>query len=219
MILTLSIFLVLVLASSLVITAQGENNPDGQGNSGDGANLGSQGDGDSGEVNANTTNQGSGETIRNRVQTGVYTSPEGEQIRVSETAQNRIRIESGGVEAECECELEQEQVQNRTRLKTQLSNGRKAEIKVMPDTASETALNRLRLKVCSEENNCTIQLKEVGKGNQTQLAYEMQIQRHFRLLGMFRAKAQVKAQVNAENGELVRTKKPWWAFLATEPEE
>jgi hypothetical protein len=30
---------------------------------------------------------------------------------------------------------------------------------------------------------------------------------------------QVRAQVDAENGEVIRTNKPWWAFLASEPEE
>ncbi len=89
----------------------------------------------------------------------------------------------------------------------------------MPDTASETALKRLRLRVCSEENNCTIELKEVGKRNQTQAAYEIQAQRHAKLFGMFRLKMQTNAQVSAETGELIRVKKPWWAFLATEPEE
>ena len=164
-------------------------------------------------------NQGLGQTIRNRVKAGIYTSPEGEQIRVSELAKNRLRLTVNDVEADCDCNLTQEQVQNKTKLKMELSNGRNAEIKIMPDTASETALQRLRLKVCSVENNCTIELKEVGKGNQTQAAYEIQAQRHAKLLGMFRLKMQTKAQISAETGELIRVKKPWWAFLATEPEE
>ena len=163
--------------------------------------------------------QGLGQTIRNRVKAGIYTSPEGEEIRVSELAQDRLRLSVNGVEADCDCNLTQETVQNKTKLKMRLSNGRNAEIKIMPDTASETALQRLRLKVCSEENNCTIQLKEVGKGNQTQAAYEIQVQRHAKLLGIFRLKMQTKAQISAETGELIRVKKPWWAFLATEPEE
>ncbi len=164
-------------------------------------------------------NQGLGQTIRNRVKAGVYTSLTGEQIRVRELAQNRFLLQSGNVSANCECELEEETKNNKTKLKAKLSNGKYSEIKIMPDTASETALNRLRLKVCSAENNCTIELKEVEKGNQTQLAYEVQVQRHHKLLGMFRIKAMNKAQINAETGEVIRVKKPWWAFLATEEEE
>jgi hypothetical protein len=30
---------------------------------------------------------------------------------------------------------------------------------------------------------------------------------------------QVSAQVDAENGEVIAVKKPWWAFLASESEE
>ena len=40
-----------------------------------------------------------------------------------------------------------------------------------------------------------------------------------RILGIFQAKMQVQAQVDAENGEVIKVKKPWWAFLATEPLE
>ena len=89
----------------------------------------------------------------------------------------------------------------------------------MPDTASETALARLRLKVCSEENECQIELKEVGQGEQVKAAYEMNIQRQSKFLGLFQTRMQVQAQVDAETGEIVRVKKPWWAFLASEPAE
>lgn len=30
---------------------------------------------------------------------------------------------------------------------------------------------------------------------------------------------QVQAQVNAESGEIIIVNKPWWTFLAIEPEE
>jgi len=140
-------------------------------------------------------------------------------LKVQTQANNRIRLEVGGVSAECDCEMKQEKVQNKTKLYAKLSNGRNAEIKVMPDTASERALERLRLKVCSAENNCVIELKEVGQGEQTKFAYELKTQRQAKFLGLFRAKMQVQAQVNAESGEIIRVKKPWWAFLASEPEE
>lgn len=125
------------------------------------------------------------------------------------------------VEVDTELELETETENNKTKLKAKLSNGRKAEVKIMPDTASERAIERLRLKVCSIENNCTIILKEVpvGKENETQLAYELQAERHYRILALFKTKAKVKAQINAETGEIIIVKKPWWAFLAREVEE
>jgi len=75
------------------------------------------------------------------------------------------------------------------------------------------------LRTCSEENGCSIELKEVAQGKEVKAAYELRTQRQSKVLGMFRARMQVQTQVDAENGEIIRTKKPWWAFLATEPEE
>jgi len=156
-------------------------------------------------------------TIQSKIKAGNY-SVDGKILQIQEESQNRLRIKAGNISAECkeDCNLTQEQEQNRTRLKIQLSNGRNAEIKIMPDVASEVALSRLRLRVCNETNNCTIELKEVGKGNETKPVYEMQVEKHMRILAMFRTKAQIKAQVDAETGEIIAVKKPWWSFLAKE---
>jgi len=131
----------------------------------------------------------------------------------------RFRLRTDNISALTDLNITPEMIGNATRLKIRLSNGRNAEIKIMPSTASERALERLRLKVCSTENNCTIELKETGQGNDTRLTYEVQIERHSRILGIFKAKMRVRGDVDAETGEVVRVNKPWWAFLATEPEE
>ena len=165
----------------------------------------------------NNSGIGLGQMIRNRVNAGIYTNQNGEEIRVSEMAQNRIRLMVKNKSANCDenCNLSEEKIQNKTRLKMHFSNGNESEIKIMPDSASERALEKLRLKNCNETNNCIIQLKEVGKGKQIKAAYEIQVERHFKLLGLFKAKAMEKAQVDAQTGETVIVKKPWWAFLAT----
>ena len=87
----------------------------------------------------------------------------------------------------------------------------------MPDVASETALQRLRLRNCDE--NCSIELREVGVGGQARMVYETKTQRNSRVFGLFGARMDVQAQVDAETGELVYVNKSWWAFLASEPEE
>ena len=129
-----------------------------------------------------------------------------------------ITITVNRTEVNSTLELEQERVQeqNRTRLRTKLENGRQVEIKIMPDVASEKAIERLRLRVCNESNNCTIVLKEVPIKNNKTIAYEVEAQKRLKILGLFRTRAKVKAQVNAENGEIIIVKKPWWAFLAKE---
>ncbi len=156
---------------------------------------------------------------RTKARTGNYMTEKGEELQVQEKANNRMQLRTGDASAETAMEMTQEQTQAGTKMQVKLSNGRNAEVKVMPDTASERALERLRLKVCSAENGCSIELKEVGQGEQARAAYEMQAERHAKLLGLFGTKMKVQAQVDAENGEVIKTMKPWWAFLASEPEE
>jgi len=103
---------------------------------------------------------------------------------------------------------------NKTINVTKLSNGKNALIKIMPETASERALEVLGAKC--EERNCTIELKEVGTGNQTRTTYEVKAGKEAKLFGFIKTRMQVQAQVDAETGNVTSTKKPWWAFLARE---
>lgn len=160
-----------------------------------------------------------GEGISARVMAGDYISENGQRMIVQQQSNNQIKLKVNNVSANCGLNLTQKQVQNKTKLETKLSNGRNAEIKIMPDTASETALQRLRLKNCVEEQGCSIELKEVGQGEKAKLAYEIKTQRESKVFGLFRARMNVEAQVDAETGKIIRVKKPWWAFLASEPTE
>ena len=148
------------------------------------------------------------------VQAGeTYMTQSGETVQVQGEG-DRIRLRVRDAEAHTDLNV----TSDGQKLMAKLSNGRNAEIKVMPNVASETALQRLRLRTCTEDRNCTIELKQVGEGNQTRLAYELQTQRQSKVFGLFNSQMQVRAQVDAENGEVIQVKKPWWAFLATEPE-
>lgn len=160
-----------------------------------------------------------GEGIGIGIMDGNYEGINGQQIQIQKMTNNKIQLKVGGISADCDCELTQEMVQNKTQLKIKLSNGQNSEVKIMPNTASETALQRLRLKTCSEENGCQIELKEVGQGEQAKVAYEIKTQRQSKFLGLFKTKMQVEVQVDAESGEIIKVKKPWWAFLASEPTE
>lgn len=132
---------------------------------------------------------------------------------------NVIIITFNKVNASTELELVQESENNKTKLKAKLSDGRLSEIKILPDDASKRALKRFKLKTCSEENNCTIILKEIRKGARASAVYDVQLERHSRILGIFKKKMKVGVEIDSENGEILKVKKPWWAFLATEPEE
>ncbi len=136
----------------------------------------------------------------------------GERLKIRKIAANRIRLKVADIEAETELELEE----NASKLRAVLSNGRRAEIKIMPDVASQIALRRLRLKNCNETRNCTIELKEVGEGNKTRLMYETRARKTFRLFGIFKNKEDISVQIDAETGEEIKTKRPWWAWMASE---
>lgn len=170
-----------------------------------------------GEGEPMLTGVGEGEKVR--LQEGAHIGANGEQMMIQAEANNQMRLEVGGKVAKSSMGINQEIVDGQTKLSTKLSNGRDAEIKVMPDSASETALARLRLKNCVEADGCSIELKEVGEGEGAKLAYEVKTQRQSRFLGIFGAEMDVEVQVDAETGEVLDVKKPWWAILASEPAE
>ena len=159
-----------------------------------------------------------GEQVQERkqeIKSGNYILGQGQLLHVEEIAQNLIQLMINNQTATTNLNITEEQYQNRTRLRVKLSNGNESEIKIMPDVAAERAIERLRLKKCNETNNCTIQLKEVAVNNNKTAIYEIQVQRHYKLLGLFQAKAQNRIQIDAENGNIVQENNPWWAFLAS----
>jgi hypothetical protein len=174
----------------------------------------------------NQTNMGIGqelsEQIRERkeeIKTGDYNGSLGQLLKVKELVQNLKELRVNEVPAETDLNITAEtDAEGKTKFTTKLKNGKDLEIKIMPNTASEKALERLKLKVCSTDNNCTIQLKNIGSGETERVQYEVQIERHSKILGIFQKKMQVSADVDAETGD-VKVNKPWWAFIATEPTE
>ncbi len=211
------------LAASLVL-AVGEQ---GTGNAPDIQGAG-QGTGQGEPVNTNVENQNqqlnqgeetqiqNKEMVQTQLKEGEYVGESGQKIQVQQQINNMMQLKVGDASANTGMELVQEQTQGKTKIMAKLSNGLNAEVKIMPDTASERAIERLKLKVCSEENECQMELKEVGKGEQVKAAYEVKAQKQAKLFGLFTTKMQVQAQIDAETGEVIQVKKPWWAFLASE---
>ena len=147
---------------------------------------------------------------RMMIQDGEYLNEMGQAMKIQSEG-NQIRLQVGEHMANCEeCNLTQEMVQNRSRIYAQLSNGNQAEIKFMPDVASERALERLQLNTCE---NCTIELKEVGSGAGTAMAYSVKTRTNAKVFGIFNTNVDAEVEVDAETGEVLRTRKPWWAVL------
>jgi len=144
------------------------------------------------------------------------------QTKAEIKKENGWRLRAGEYYANCEEDCELEEYDKHFRAK--FSNGRHALIKIMPDVAAERALERLRLKNCIEAEGCTIELKDVGprenaEDNETEVVYELKRYRHAKVFGFIKAKMHVKAHVDAQTGEVIKVKKSWWAFLASEPQE
>src|SRR3989338_4080418 len=85
-------------------------------------------------------------------------------------------------------------------LKAHLSNGQTAEIKIMPETASQIAIWALNLKVCSQENNCTIVLKESWNRNESRVEYEVSSENRVKVFCIFTVKMKENVMIGAENG-------------------
>jgi len=126
---------------------------------------------------------------------------------------NIITITMENTSVDTELELEQEIENGIAIIKAKLKNGETREIKVLPEVALEKALKKLKLRGC--DGDCSAELKEIRE----ELAYEIRTERHSRILWLFRKKMKVMVRVSAENGEIIDIDKPWWAFLAAEPEE
>ena len=221
--LILTSIILMVLAASLVFAEQGqqsglEDSDDSIDDTSDDSNDSSDESDDSSDDSDNDSSDDFEDENESEIEDENETEIEFER-ELSDRGELKIKLKYRDGDVESEFEFEEKVEGNETKLQVKLSNGRNAEIKIMPSTASERALERLRLKVCNESNNCTIQLKEVGSGNETRAAYEVQLERHSRILGIFAAKMHVETEVDAENGEVLRERKPWWAFLATEPAE
>lgn len=76
-------------------------------------------------------------------------------------------------------------------------------IRMMPDQVRE----RIREKINSEIEDSEIELDEGG-------VYNYEGRKQARLIGFIPVRVRVRAQINSENGEVVRVRKSWWAFLA-----
>lgn len=142
---------------------------------------------------------------------------EGEQITIKLNDSSSIIIESSGVYATSELNLtsEREITDNKIKLTANLSNGREAEIKIMPNIAFSKAQGILVTK-CSLAEECTLILKETGAGSQIRAVYLFGTKKVYMLFGLFAKRASASAEVDAETGEVISVKKPIWRIFAFE---
>lgn len=119
-----------------------------------------------------------------------------------------IEVEDIGIESDLE--ISEEFEDDEVKLKANLSNGNMQEIKIMPDRASQIALEKLGF------NDFEIELKEVGKGKEIKAVYVAEGDKSGKLFGIFKIKFLLKTEIDSETGEIVNLDKPWWEFLVAQ---
>ncbi len=187
-----------------------------------GSSLNVQTNANSSKINSSGIGQSLSQQItekRTEYKSGNFTTSLGQFLNVKEIVAGLLELRDKNISVRTKLNLTQVKNGSGSKLEVKLSNGRNAEIKIMPSSASEIALARLRIKVCNETNKCTIELKEVGSTGNEKVEYNIQIERHSKILGIFEKKMQVSVEVDAETGNVMAEHKPWWAFIATEPAE
>lgn len=126
-------------------------------------------------------------------------------ISIEKTATGSSVIKSGNIQATSSEKIKV--VENKLYLET--SDSKNEEVKIMPSTVSETAIERL-----GEVKNVQIELKEVGEVSATKPAYELTAEKSVKVLGLFPANVKIITEINAQTGSITSVKKPWWSFLA-----
>ncbi|MBU0893818.1 MAG: hypothetical protein KKF48_03885 [Nanoarchaeota archaeon] len=80
---------------------------------------------------------------------------------------------------------------------------------ILPDQVQEKIRQRIKQKTCECDK---IELTEDA-------IYEVQAKKKARLFWIIPVREKARIQVNAENGEILKFRNPWWGFLANDIEE
>ena len=151
---------------------------------------------------------------REEIKSGNFVSYTGQSIMLRELARNNIELRVNGVSAETNLSITAEtDSAGRTRIKAMMENGQEREVMIMPDVASEVALEQVRSRVCSTDNDCTLELKSVGRESEEKIQYEMELKQDSKIFGLFKKEMMVTVDVDAQTGES-RVHRPWWSFVA-----
>ena len=158
------------------------------------------------------------ETTEEKTETKVekkIISPDGTEIKIEtkteiedgkEEVKNSIEVKGATVTTKLELKVETEEGQ--MELKAKLSTGTEQAIIVLPDEALQTAFNELQAT-----NNFTFELKEVQKGNERKAVFSATATQPGKLLGIFDTQVNLETLIDTVTGEIIKTERPWWAFL------
>lgn len=145
------------------------------------------------------------EQILENLKTG---AKEKEDMKKNETylIERKIMI-SNSVKANSKLNLTIRKYGNSSQIGVYLSNGEFAEVKYLPDQASAIAFKNVNKDLAGFESQ--IELKE----DKNKLVYSINAKKMVRIFWIFKKELDVKADVDAESGEVINIQKPWWIAL------
>lgn len=118
--------------------------------------------------------------------------------------QNKVHIENDGVETEIMLELNDRiRIENNQLILN--ASGTERVLTVLP----AQAMNQLRA------TNLTITNMSLIQDNERSV-YKISEKRKAKLIGLFEVELEVESRIDATNGELISSLRPWWSFLTTE---
>ncbi len=120
--------------------------------------------------------------------------------------------QSGSIESDGDTQVQPStQEQNQVETTEQEQNviaeqAKEGVIKIMPETASDNAIEVLKAEFETVE---LIEPTQIGENYR----YRVTAKRQAKFLGLFDVELDVEAEVDAETGEVIKTKQPWWAIF------
>ena len=124
---------------------------------------------------------------------------------IERIGQGRARVH--GQDMDSELEFEGEEAID--------SEGNKHKIKITPQEVKVLIRNRLRIR---DDSDLSFELKEKIHNNIPRVIYNIEAKEHGKFLGIFKIAARSITEIDAETGEVLKVRRPWWAFLVRIPE-
>ena len=117
-------------------------------------------------------------------------------------------IEVKGAQVDTKLAIKAESKESETILVATLSTGVDQEIIVLPDAALEIALDELKTS-----ENLDIQIKEVSDQDDLKAVFEAKANQQGKILGIFDVNLELETLIDTQTGEVIKTERPWFAFL------
>ena len=121
--------------------------------------------------------------------------------------ETKTSIEIEGIGFETKLTVKEETENGKTILKAKLSTGAEQEIITQPDEILKTALAEIGGK------NITIELSEAIEDNQRTAVFKAKTTNPGKFLGIFNVNVDLETLIDTEKGAIIKTNRPWWAFL------